>query len=85
MEDAEETFLVNIFLRQQLQQFYDENASGVIPDISNLNQAPSDAYTSIRNIFIDTHTTRQEHFAAALVDYMCAKHEVDNNDESRME
>ena len=54
MEDAEETFLVNIFLRQQLQQFYNENASGVIPDISNLNQAPSDAYTSIRNIFIDT-------------------------------
>ena len=38
MVDAEDTLLINIFLRQQLQQFYDLNVSGMVPDLSNLNQ-----------------------------------------------
>ena len=38
MVDAEDTLLINIFLRQQLQQFYDLNVSGMVPDLSNINQ-----------------------------------------------
>ena len=53
MEDAEETIMINTFLRQQLRQFYDDHVSGVVPTLSNLNQAPSDAYTYIRNLFTD--------------------------------
>ena len=37
MVDAEDTLLINIFLRQQLQQFYDQNVSIMVPDLSSLN------------------------------------------------